>query len=59
VGRGRAWLRTLKRVLGMPNYEGYLAHLRAHHPECAVPSEKEYYELYLEGKYNGVGNRCC
>jgi uncharacterized short protein YbdD (DUF466 family) len=59
IGRGRAWLTALKRVVGMPNYEAYLAHLRAQHPECPVPTEAEYYELYLQGKYNGVGNRCC
>ena len=50
---------TFKRVVGMPNYDAYIAHLRAKHPECAIPNEREYYELYLQGKYNGVGNRCC
>jgi uncharacterized short protein YbdD (DUF466 family) len=29
----------------MPNYEAYLEHLRSCHPECPVPSEREYYEL--------------
>ena len=59
----RNWLaplsETIKRLAGMPRYEAYLAHLRAHHPECAIPTEGQYYELYLQGKYNGGGNRCC
>jgi len=50
---------TFRRIAGMPNYDAYLEHLRAHHPECAAPSEKEYYELYLAGKYAGGGSRCC
>lgn len=50
---------TVKRIVGMPNYDAYVAHLREHHPGCAIPNEREYYELYLQGKYNGVGNRCC
>lgn len=48
-----------KRIVGMPNYDAYVAHLRERHPECPVPNEREYYDLYLQGKYNGVGNRCC
>ena len=51
---------TVKRIVGMPNYDAYVAHLRAHDPDCAIPNEKEYYDLYLEGKYNGgPGSRCC
>lgn len=51
--------RGLKRIAGMPNYEAYVEHLRACHPECPVPSEREYYELYLKGRYEGGGMRCC
>lgn len=50
---------TLKRIVGMPNYEAYVAHLREHHPECPLPSEREYFAIYLKGRYEGVGNRCC
>ena len=59
TGRGAALMAAFKRIVGMPNYDAYVAHLREHHPECAIPNEREYYELYLQGKYNGVGNRCC
>jgi uncharacterized short protein YbdD (DUF466 family) len=57
--RGRALLATLKRIAGMPNYEAYLEHLRSCHPECPLPSEREYYELYLKQRYEGGGMRCC
>ncbi len=51
---------AFKRIVGMPNYDAYVAHLRDEHPECAIPDEKEYYKLYLDAKYNGgPGSRCC
>ncbi|MGH7619737.1 MAG: CstA-like transporter-associated (seleno)protein [Gemmatimonadaceae bacterium] len=56
IGR---FVSVVKRIAGMPDYAGYVAHLRYKHPECRVPSESEYYEMYLEGLYSGVGGRCC
>ena len=50
---------TLKRIAGMPDYEAYVEHLATCHPECPVPSEREYYELYLKQRYEGGGMRCC
>ena len=50
---------TFKRIAGMPNYEAYLEHLRTHHPECALPTEREYFDEYLRGKYGGGFSRCC
>ncbi len=51
---------TFRRIVGMPNYAAYVAHLRDKHPECAIPSEREYYDMYLDAKYNGgPGSRCC
>jgi uncharacterized short protein YbdD (DUF466 family) len=50
---------AVRRIAGMPDYAAYLAHLRQHHPECAVPNEREYYELYLQRRYEGTGSRCC
>jgi uncharacterized short protein YbdD (DUF466 family) len=50
---------TLRRIAGMPDYEAYLEHLRAHHPECSLPSEREYYDLYLSGRYGNGTTRCC
>jgi uncharacterized short protein YbdD (DUF466 family) len=43
----------------MPDYPRYLAHQRAHHPECRVMSEREFVRAELERKYDGGGPRCC
>ncbi len=54
-----ACLSTIKRVTGMPDYQTYLAHLRLRHPDWPIPSEREYFELYLQARYGDGPTRCC
>jgi uncharacterized short protein YbdD (DUF466 family) len=56
---GSALLAAIKRIVGMPNYEAYLEHLRTHHPECQLPNEREYFDDYLKGRYGSGFSRCC
>ena len=55
----RKLLSVFKRIVGMPDYAGYLAHAREHHPDCPLLSEREYYDQYLAARYSGGGSRCC
>lgn len=55
---GRA-LRLLRRIAGMPDYEAYLAHLRAAHPGCPGASPRRFYEDYLRARYGDGPTRCC
>jgi uncharacterized short protein YbdD (DUF466 family) len=48
-----------RRVAGMPDYEAYLRHLQAVHPDWPVPSEREYFALYVESRYGNGPSRCC
>jgi uncharacterized short protein YbdD (DUF466 family) len=48
----------LKDAAGERAYERYCAHVRAHHPERRVPSEKEFYLARLKEKYTRP-SRCC
>jgi uncharacterized short protein YbdD (DUF466 family) len=57
--RALACIGAIKRVTGMPDYRAYLKHLRLVHPDWPVPSEREYFELYLEARYGGGPTRCC
>jgi len=50
---------ALRRMMGMPDYAGYVEHVRTCHPERAVPSEREYYDQYLERRYGSGTSRCC
>jgi uncharacterized short protein YbdD (DUF466 family) len=57
--RTRRLVRVVRRILGMPDYEAYVAHLRATHPGCLVPSERQYFEEFVRAKYSGGPTRCC
>ncbi|HWA15091.1 MAG TPA: YbdD/YjiX family protein [Gemmatimonadales bacterium] len=52
-------VRGLQRVCGMPDYESYLQHLRTTHPEWPLPTEREYFELYVKSRYEDGPTRCC
>jgi uncharacterized short protein YbdD (DUF466 family) len=52
-------LSAVRRLVGMPDYQGYVTHIRECHPERSVPSEREYYEQYLERRYGAGTSRCC
>ncbi len=43
----------------MPDYAGYAEHLRRYHPETSVPSEGDYYAIYLRNRYGDGPTRCC
>jgi uncharacterized short protein YbdD (DUF466 family) len=54
--RGReAW----QGVFGIPDYEAYLAHMRATHPEEAPLGRGEFFAWELERRHAGRGPRCC
>jgi uncharacterized short protein YbdD (DUF466 family) len=53
---GRTWRHALRRMFGMPDYEGYLEHCRlAGHPPGLT--EKEYVKEFFDSK--GTDGRCC
>jgi uncharacterized short protein YbdD (DUF466 family) len=49
----------IKRITGMPDYAGYVKHLRSCHPERPVPGEREFFEDYLGRRYGNESSRCC
>jgi uncharacterized short protein YbdD (DUF466 family) len=57
--RWRRLIAIVKRIAGMPDYHAYVEHLRACHPERAVPTAREYYESFVKQRYDGGGPRCC
>jgi len=46
-------------MLGMPDYAAHLAHLRAKHPDCPEPTEREFYDQYVRSRYGDGTSRCC
>jgi uncharacterized short protein YbdD (DUF466 family) len=51
--------RVLRRVVGVPDYDAYLTHIRRVHQECAPLSRDEFVRSRLEDRYSRPGARCC
>ena len=49
----------LRQIIGAPDYAAYVAHVRAHHPERAPLSEREFLSERLAARYERPGARCC
>jgi uncharacterized short protein YbdD (DUF466 family) len=50
---------AVRAIAGMPDYEAYVAHLRRCHPERPVPSERRFYDEFVESRYGDGPTRCC
>ncbi len=48
-----------RRIIGAPDYDRYLAHMRQHHPREQPLARAEFARLRLEEKYSKPGSRCC
>ena len=51
--------RVVRTVVGAPDYDRYVAHMRDHHPECEPASRDEFMQQRLESRYSRPGARCC
>jgi uncharacterized short protein YbdD (DUF466 family) len=51
--------RVIKQIIGVPDYERYVAHLRAAHPECEPLPRDAFMRERLEARYNRPGSKCC
>lgn len=63
--RGR-WLAALRqmaavvrRMIGVPDYETYLSHMREHYPECTPLDPRTFERERLTARYKATGSRCC
>lgn len=47
-------------MVGMPDYDTYVAHMRQTHPELPVMTYEEFFRERQEARYGGAsGARCC
>lgn len=49
----------LGELVGEREYEKYVAHMRARHPERAIPTEREYFRQRYAERDANPGARCC
>ena len=57
--RLRAFCSGCRQVLGLPDYERYLAHAAQRHPEAPLLTRGEFCAREIERKYGRGGARCC
>ena len=59
----RRWVAHLahvvRRVIGAPDYERYVAHMRTHHPGAPVLDARAFGRDALARRYDRPGSRCC
>jgi len=51
--------RVIRRIIGVPDYQTYVAHVRTHHPGQEPLSERDFHRERLSARYSQPGNRCC
>ena len=58
---GRYLGQSMRLMVGLPEYDSYLAHMEATHPEQAPMSYEEFFRERQEARYGGAGKRggCC
>ena len=52
-------LAVLRAIVGAPDYERYLAHMRSAHPEATPLTRAEFVADRIACRYDRPGARCC
>lgn len=50
---------VIRRMIGVPDYETYLAHMRRQYPECTPLDPRTFERERLTARYKATGSRCC
>ena len=63
IARLWGWMvQTARLMVGIPDYDTYVAHRRAHHPGEPIMSYTEFFRERQTARYGGEGgriSRCC
>jgi uncharacterized short protein YbdD (DUF466 family) len=51
--------RTLRTIIGVPDYERYVEHCRVNHPGTMPMTRDAFAKERFETKYSTPGTRCC
>ena len=57
--RLRPIVKACRLIVGIPDYESYLEHMRARHPGAPVLSARDFHAQAIDRKYAKKGARCC
>jgi len=46
-------------MVGLPDYQAYVDHVRAHHPERTPMTRAQFFRDRQQARYGSGGGRCC
>lgn len=49
----------VRRIIGVPDYDEYLAHMQRHFPDCTPMDPRTFERDRMAAKYRQPGSRCC
>ena len=52
-------VRTARLAIGVPDYDNYVAHMRARHPDTRVMSYPEFFNERQQKRYGTGRTGCC
>jgi uncharacterized short protein YbdD (DUF466 family) len=50
---------VIRRIIGVPDYDRYIEHCSAHHPDAKPMTREEFMRHRVTQKYSTPGGRCC
>ena len=50
---------VVRRIIGVPDYDAYLAHMQRQFPDCTPLDPRTFERERLADKYTQPGSRCC
>ena len=56
---GRYLGQALRLMVGVPDYDTYVAHMRTAHPERPVMTYEEFFRERQEARYRTGAGKCC
>jgi len=60
VKSGKYLAQAARLMVGVPDYDSYVQHMRVTHPEQTPMSYEEFYRNRVEARYGGAGGaKCC
>lgn len=51
--------KVLRYIIGVPDYDRYVAHVRTHHPDATPMCRTDFERMRITDKYSRPGGRCC
>lgn len=57
IGLFRRLAQTARLMVGVGDYDAYLHHMQAHHPELPPLSREQFVRRALEARFGGAGGR--